>query len=81
LYFTQTKNANEQKTELLEPIFPGEILCEEFMRPLDISITRSQTEFGNAFIDALRRRTTDLSDTEHKAFQNRIWERAKIHDL
>jgi plasmid maintenance system antidote protein VapI len=27
-----------KKTELLEPIFPGEILFEEFMRPLDISI-------------------------------------------
>jgi len=27
-----------QDTELLEPIYPGEILWEEFMRPLDINI-------------------------------------------
>jgi antitoxin HigA-1 len=28
------------KTKLLEPIHPGEILYEEFMRPLGISINR-----------------------------------------
>ena len=35
-----------KKTELLEPIFPGEILFEEFMRPLDISI--DQLSFDTA---------------------------------
>ena len=28
------------KSKLLEPIHPGEILLEEFMRPMDISINR-----------------------------------------
>jgi addiction module HigA family antidote len=28
------------KRKLLEPIHPGEILLEEFMRPLDVSINR-----------------------------------------
>ena len=28
------------KRKLLEPIHPGEILLEEFMRPMDISINR-----------------------------------------
>jgi len=29
-----------KKTKLLEPIHPGEILLEEFMRPMEISINR-----------------------------------------
>ena len=29
-----------KKTKLLDPIHPGEILCEEFMKPLGISINR-----------------------------------------
>jgi addiction module HigA family antidote len=32
--------------KLLEPIFPGEILNEEFMRPLDISIERISKELS-----------------------------------
>ncbi len=40
------KTLMSKKTELLEPIFPGEILCEEFMRPLDISI--DQLSFDTA---------------------------------
>jgi addiction module HigA family antidote len=31
-------------TELLEPISPGEILLEEFLRPLDISPSRLARE-------------------------------------
>jgi plasmid maintenance system antidote protein VapI len=29
-----------RKTELLEPIHPGEILREEFLRPMDISMNQ-----------------------------------------
>jgi len=32
--------------KLLEPIFPGEILFEELMRPLDISIDRLSKELS-----------------------------------
>lgn len=34
------------KTELLEPIHPGEILLEDFMKPLEISINKLAREIG-----------------------------------
>jgi len=33
-----------KKTKLLDPIHPGEILSEEFMQPLEISINRLSRE-------------------------------------
>ncbi len=33
-----------KKTKLLEPIHPGEILLEDFMKPMDISINRLARE-------------------------------------
>lgn len=41
------KNINDAvAAELLEPIPPGEILYEEFMKPLDISINKLAREIG-----------------------------------
>ena len=34
------------KTELLDPIHPGEILLEDFMKPLEISINKLAREIG-----------------------------------
>jgi len=39
---------------------------------LKFKIARSQTPFGNAFLDALRRRTTDLYDAEHQKRHSQI---------
>jgi addiction module HigA family antidote len=35
-----------KKTKLLEPIHPGEILTEEFMKPLGLSINRLSRDLG-----------------------------------
>jgi len=38
--WTTTEDAMTAKHKLLEPIHPGEILLEEFMKPMGISINR-----------------------------------------
>ena len=35
-----------RKTKLLDPIHPGEILSEEFMKPLGLSINRLSRDLG-----------------------------------
>jgi len=35
-----------KRTKLLEPIHPGEILSEEFMKPLGVSINRLSRDLG-----------------------------------
>ena len=55
------------KTKLLEPIHPGEILLEEFMKPMEISINRLARDIAvppgrvSAIVNSRRAITADTA--------------------
>ena len=54
------------KTEYLDPIHPGEILLEDFMKPLEISINKLAREIGvppNRISAIVNRRRAITADT------------------
>ena len=64
------------RTELLDPIHPGEILLEEFMKPLGISINRLARELHvppnriSAIVNGKRGITADTALRLSRFFSN-----------